>query len=149
MANRFGDMKIGMFSNKTQPSLRGKAGEIRDLGPVLLQIWQAYMNSNLQVHRQIEIVLRGSCHLDEIINANKDDFCLPEAAWVDLVATCHSYLCEWYRVALYFKHEYMPILGITGKAHALLHCCLLGRWPGARTIHVVLSSTRHGCFSPI
>ena len=37
---RFSHIKVSMFSNKAKAKLRGKAAEIKCLGPVLLEIWK-------------------------------------------------------------------------------------------------------------
>ena len=60
--NRYGHMRQTMFTTQSQPQLRGKAGEVKDLGPVLVRIWERYMNPALEVHRKIFIVLKGSTY---------------------------------------------------------------------------------------
>ena len=57
--NRYGHMRQTMFHTKSQPKLRGKAGEVRDLGPVMVKVWEKHMNPNLHIHQQILLVLKG------------------------------------------------------------------------------------------
>ena len=56
--NRFGTMKQTMFRAKSQPKLQGKAGELKDLGPVMVKVWEKHMNEHLLIHQKILIVLR-------------------------------------------------------------------------------------------
>ena len=57
--NRYGHMRQTMFHKKSQPKLMGKAGEVKDLGPVMVRVWEKYMNPNLLIHQKILIVLKG------------------------------------------------------------------------------------------
>ena len=57
--NRYGHMRQTMFHTKSQPKLKGKAGEIKDLGPVMVMIWEKHMNPNLLIHQKILVVLKG------------------------------------------------------------------------------------------
>jgi hypothetical protein len=59
--NRYGYMRQTMFTTKSQPKLKGKAGEVKDLGPVMVKIWEKHMNPNLLIHQKILVVLKGSC----------------------------------------------------------------------------------------
>ena len=63
--NRYGHMRQTMFTTKSQPKLKGKAGEIKDLGPVMVKVWEKHMNPNLLIHQKILVVLKGSffCNL--------------------------------------------------------------------------------------
>ena len=57
--NRYGHMRQTMFHTRSQPKLKGKAGEVKDLGPVMVKIWEKYMNPNLLIHQKILVVLKG------------------------------------------------------------------------------------------
>ena len=39
--NRFGSLKMTMFTTRGSPKLKGKAAEVRDLVPVLHKVWHA------------------------------------------------------------------------------------------------------------
>ena len=58
--NRYGHMRQTMFHTKSQPKLKGKAGEVRDLGGVMVQVWEKHMNPALGIHQKILMVLKGS-----------------------------------------------------------------------------------------
>ena len=59
-ANRYGNMRRTMFHTKSQPKLKGKAAEVKDLGPVMVRVWRKRMNPNLLIHQKILVVLEGS-----------------------------------------------------------------------------------------
>jgi len=58
-ANRYGRMRQTMFHTKSQPKLQGKAVEVRDLGPVMVEVWEMFMNEHVAIHRQIHLMLKG------------------------------------------------------------------------------------------
>ena len=125
--NRFGQIKMTMFTTRSQPKLKGKAADVKDFGPVLHKIWKAYMNENLALHRKIEFIMRLMNHMDEILDEHCTEFSLPQEAADDLIATGWACLSEWYQVSLWMKDEEHALMGLTAKAHWLMHCCLLSR----------------------
>ena len=72
-------------------------------------------------------VLPGSAHLDEILAEHPTELALPKEAADDLIATAFIYLQTWYEVYQHFKDGDQLLFGLTGKAHILLHACLLSR----------------------
>ena len=58
--NRYDHMRQTMSHTKSQPKLKGKAGEVKDLGPVMVKVWKKHMNPNLLIHQKILVVLQGS-----------------------------------------------------------------------------------------
>ena len=58
--NRYGLMRQTMFTGKSQPKLKGKAAEVKDLGAVMVLVWQKHMNPSLRIHQKILLVLQGS-----------------------------------------------------------------------------------------
>ena len=85
--NRYNSMRMTMFTTKCQPKLKGKAADIKDMGPVLKNIWKKYYNSKLAVHEKILTVLEGSAHLDAVLDAHPADYTLSEEVTADLVGT--------------------------------------------------------------
>ena len=57
---RYGLMRQTMFTSKSQPKLKGKAAEVKCLGPVMGMGGQTHMNPNLRVQQKILVVLQGS-----------------------------------------------------------------------------------------
>ena len=65
---RYGHMRRTMFHTKSQPKLKGKAAEVRDLGPVMVRVWRKHMNANLLIHQKILVVLEGSLVCEILLN---------------------------------------------------------------------------------
>jgi hypothetical protein len=125
--NRYGSMRMTMFTTKSQPKMKGKAAEIKDLGQVLVPIWKKYFNPKKEMDKKILTVLEGSAHLDAILTDHPSEWVLPPHIADDLLATCLIMFSTQYKLFKHFKALNMPLFGLTGKAHALVHCCLLSR----------------------
>ena len=64
--------KLSMFVRKGKfPKLRGKAAEVRHFGAALQALWQANMNKAIQIHREIDLMLRYNVHCENILT----EFC--------------------------------------------------------------------------
>ena len=124
---RYGSIKMTMFTTNTTPKLKGKAAEIRCLGPVLVKVFESYMNHHLAIHKKILLLLKMSSHLDEIIDSNSGQFALDDDSANDLVATGMGYLSLFYEVFIYFQDGDVALFSLTAKAHYLMHICLLSR----------------------
>jgi len=49
------------------PKLKSKAGEIRDLMPCLLDVWEQTVDLTKPLHKQIETLLMCSCQMEWIV----------------------------------------------------------------------------------
>ena len=125
--NKYSQIKMTMFNSKSQPQLKGKAAEVRDLSPVMARVWKKIHNPGMSVHRNILVVLEGSAHLDQILNDHPNDIALPEDAANDLIATAFIMLSTWLEFFEHFKDCDVLLFGLTGKGHQLMHACLLSR----------------------
>ena len=91
-ASRFGVMKMTMFSPKGTAKLRGTAAVIKDFGPVVHAIFLQYWNSELKLHRLIELALRSGNHLETILARNKDEFVLSGLYYVWAIMRLRDFL---------------------------------------------------------
>ena len=64
--NKYWSIRMAMFHTKSQLKMKGKAAEIKDLLPILVEIWRKCYNSESEILRTILIVLEGSAHMDRI-----------------------------------------------------------------------------------
>jgi hypothetical protein len=137
--NRFGNLKMTMFTAGASPKLKGKAAEVKDLGPVLHEVWKAFYNPNLEVkvHRKIELVLRTG-DLDAILEAHPGAYALPRDAAADLVSTAFVHLSLFAELRVWFADDYNHLFQLTQKGHYLMHCCLLSH---------ALNPRRSWCYS--
>jgi hypothetical protein len=75
--SRFSSMKMSMFSPKGCAKLRGTAANIKAIGKVLYKIWLKYYNPERLVDQRVELAIRTGCHLEAILDRNKDQYVLP------------------------------------------------------------------------
>lgn len=125
IANRYSNITKNMFTMNSGPKLKGKAACVKDLGPVVHEIWKRYYTKGNPTHDKIEYMLRCSAHLDAVLDANTSEFVLSDEPAKDLIATGFSYLHIWSQVADELKSD--KLFGMTAKSHLLMHCCLLSR----------------------
>ena len=57
--------------------LRGKAAEIRNFGPVLLELWKRHHNTDIELHTTILECLQGSVRMEQILDEHPRAFVLP------------------------------------------------------------------------
>ena len=124
--NRYGNLKITMFTSRASTKLKGKAMEVCCLVPVLHKVWLRFYNKKLEVHRKIELVLRTSAHLDAILEEHASEFVLPEKAADDFKSTGHVHLSMFYELKAHFATEHGKLFQLTQKGHYAMHCCLRG-----------------------
>lgn len=127
-ANRYGVIKLSMFTTRSQPKLKGKAAEVRDLGPILEDVWEKFMNPDKAIHKKVLVMLKGSAHLDFLLEQHRDCYALPDHAAKDMEETAFVYLSTWVQVAAHYKKEEIALFGLTAKAHLLAHICLMARF---------------------
>lgn len=128
VASRYGSIKMTMFTSTSTPKLKGTASEIKHLAPVLVKIFEAYMDASVEMHRKILVLLRLSAHLDHLIDRNKDHVVMPASESEALIATGFAYCSLFYEISIAFKDSSVALFAITAKAHFLMHICLLSRY---------------------
>ena len=72
IVDRYRNMKLGLFCKPSTPysrfpKLRGKAVEVRNLGPPLSKIWGELMNPALPLHLQVAFLLKSSVKLEKTL----------------------------------------------------------------------------------
>lgn len=108
--------------------LRGKAGEIRSLGPALLALWEAKMDFAVLRHRQIRLLLHMSCRLESLIDDNKGRFVFNEADANRFRELAFNMAQLNVQVSQEFaeagEHK---LFVVTSKMHFLLHAAMMAR----------------------
>ena len=129
--------RLTMFIRKDGVhKLRGKAAEVKALGPVLLPVWTRFADPGSAVHQRVSLLLKLTCRLEELLQRHKDEVVLPAPAARQFADTafnmCHVQM-------LLFQHyqaqEDCPCLfNITPKAHMLCHSALLAEHINPRLV---------------
>jgi hypothetical protein len=123
-------LNLAMFTNPRSPGeafprLKGKAAEIRSLGPALLATWGHYMDQGNLQHRQVRTALRCSCTMDEVLDRNPahapaldagDGAIFADAAW--------GYLQLFSALSVHYVQTGRKLFNVTIKAHFLGHLAL-------------------------
>ena len=70
VSTKYRTLKLSMFEKGPggYPCLRGKASEVKHLGPVLLAVWQEGMNHEIPLHVALKLALETGVQLDEWID---------------------------------------------------------------------------------
>ena len=86
--NRYSVIKLSMFASGPgeYPQLRGNAGEVRDLTPIIADIWRDNHDASSEVHRTIMAALDVSQELDDLISTHGAAFVFPGDTAEQLVA---------------------------------------------------------------
>ena len=129
-SNRYQSIsKLSMFLRKKGViKLRGKAAELKGLGPAILNLWQAKMNPSLEIHSKIHFLLKLNCKLEELLAFHSDEFRLPAAAAAKLVQHAFAMMQMQSQQEAYFAADEdcnKHLFSLTGKGHMILHSALL------------------------
>ena len=128
--NRYRVLTMRMIggSNTTYPKLKGKAAEIRDLTPVLLEIWQAGMDATNETHVTVKLALETGAKMDALIH-DYPDYKFPGGLGVQFreLAFLHCQL-----TSCLCNTEGEPLFNVTVKLHYLMHCGLRAEWLNPR-----------------
>ena len=128
--NRYSQMKLSMFFSKKGIALKGKAQEVKDLGPVLLEIWEKHFNKTIKIHRQVRLILDLSVCLENIIDDMQGWRPTPLQSEA-LIETAHAYLNVLQSANDHFKSDDagpVELFHVTIKGHFLLHICYLAKF---------------------
>ena len=121
--------KLSMFLKKGDkfPKLRGKASEVRHLGPALTSLWERHMNQHLVVHKRIYLLLKANVKLENMLTEHREDYAFPPAAAQEFEETCSTMLLLLTQVAEHFIGENMKLFDITGKSHFVQEIAIMSR----------------------
>ena len=131
------NMHIGMFCMRSRPNfkfpkLKGRAVEVKNLGPPLLKAWIDYMDHGSTVHRQVRLLLQCNVRMEEILSDNKDRNKLPVAEHTKLMKECESFLVLSTAVAHHYNGIGIKAFNIVPKHHLLWHACQQSRFLNTR-----------------
>lgn len=132
-SNRYQSIsKLSMFLRKTGViKLRGKAGEIRGLGPALWELWAAYMNPGLEIHVKINLLLKLNCKLEALLALHAHELKLPNSAADRAETYAFAMVQTQLEINRFFEASEdcnKSLFSVTAKAHMCLHSILLSRY---------------------
>ena len=121
----YNHLTLGMICSVASPSnsmpcLKGKAGEIKKFGKVLLHLWEMHMDHS-RTHKEIRLVLRLTVRMNDIIDRNAGRFTLPAADANDFKKTTEQYCMLYSKIAKDYARQGMYLFPLTIKFHYMLH----------------------------
>ncbi len=128
--------RISMFmrSGGRFPKLRGKASEVRHFSPALQALWEHHHNPNLAVHRQVNLMLKANCRLEELISEYKTENVFPPAVASEFEDMTTTMLQLQTQLANHFVEEGIAYFDITSKSHMLQEISLLSHYVNPRLL---------------
>lgn len=128
--------RISMFMRTKGrfPKLRGKAAEVKHLGPAITALWESKMNVHVATHRKIRLMLRANCRMEELLSEHKEDWALPAGAAVEFENTCATMLLLQTQLAEHFLQEGEALFDITSKTHMLQEIALMSKCLNPRLV---------------
>ena len=136
-------MTKGMFDQGDNkfPQLKGRAAQIKNLGPVLLVVWKLFADPLNQGHRLITKALTATVNMDSILDATADEFVMNPRSAAKFLESCREYLQTITALRVWFKrnHPLLLVFHITIKCHYLIHIAM-----NAKNIHPSLAWCYNG-----
>lgn len=115
--------KLTMFLRKNgTPKLRGKAGEIRHVAPALEHLWSTHMDPNLEVHKQIHMLLKYSVRMEQLITLNKEEVAFPQAEAKKFTDACENMLSLHASLQIILLENKSNFYANIKMPHATTHC---------------------------
>jgi hypothetical protein len=125
--HRYTHIKKTMYDRGTQfPKLSGSAACVRAIGKPLQVIFEIYMDRKRLVDKQINLMLKRSVQLEEILHKNKDCYCWPKNVCDDFRTKTFEFLNLSSAIAEHFHTQKPPLklFDVTIKFHILIHAAL-------------------------
>jgi hypothetical protein len=115
--------KLTMISKKDgYPKLRGKAAEVKSLGPALLSAWKHWQNPNVDMHKKNGIMLKLNVQMEAIIDEHKHAFSLPAEAAASFRDAGFSMFKLQNNVAKHYLGDAeAKLFCVTTKSHMVMH----------------------------
>ena len=127
--SRFGVMTPNMIqpARAKLPELKGKAAQIRALGPIMVEVWRKRMDPGNPQHRDVLSGLESSAEIDRILRVHRKSPRFPD----DVAKRFRKHCFNFYEVQaslIQFYHPDTPLYNVTVKSHYLLHIGLIAAY---------------------
>ena len=137
VSDRYSTIRPSMFCNQKKlpssdtgafPKLKGRAAEVKRLGPALLFAWTRFMDAGSVVHHQVRLMIQKSCEFDELISASELRPKMPRRDAAKAKDLLFDYCGLYAALAMHFlspwSGEVLKLFDVTIKQHYLLHFAL-------------------------
>lgn len=119
--------KLTMFKRKNNiPQMRGKAGEIKHIIPVVAEMWNHFMEPDNAIHKQIKLMLQLNAKMEKILDMYKGCFALPSDDAQKFTKYAFGMAQVQSQLASHFLQNHsQQLFKSTAKIHMVLHSALL------------------------
>lgn len=125
--------KLSMFVRKSgYVKLRGKAAEVKDLGPALLALWTSKMNAHIEIHKCIKMMLKLNVQMETILKDYKGSYTLPEHVAMQFKAAAFGMAQFTTKAAEHFLGSNFKLFDVTSKLHMVMHVAILSHYVSPR-----------------
>ena len=130
----FSNLTLSMFwdpssPKKGFPKLKGKAIEVREFGPCLLEMWKTTMREADYQHRQIRLLLKTSCQIDYMIHdSSSKEYRWPREVYEQFYTLVMNYLRLQSSLAKFYGDQGIFLFDVTIKSHYLAHLALMSQY---------------------
>ena len=130
--DRYHELKQSMIhpNGKTFPQLKGRGPQVKQLGPVLIKVFEKNMVAEDAVQQLALWGLKCSVRIDEVLDANQGLFVLPLAAAKEVEDMCFEF-CRVNATLVLTFHRATPSVALfncTMKNHYLMHVGVAARY---------------------
>ena len=126
---KFTGLHKSMFHSTADsfPYLKGRAAQIRHVGPALLRAFEHYMDADNQVHRWVRLGIKASIQMETILNSCENEWKVPAPLDSKLVASGFAFLACQNALREHFG-VHRRIFHVTIKSHVLMHACMMAKY---------------------
>jgi hypothetical protein len=124
--SRFGQLHLSMFTNPKSPladfpRLKGRAAEIRGMGPALHRVWSQHMIPDNIQHKQIQLLLKLGCKMEDMLDEHRELACFPEDIAGPFENFAWGYVRLFSALAAYYNGLGQFQFNVTIKSHMIVH----------------------------
>ena len=121
--------RLTMFVRKSgYPCLRGKAAEVKHLGPALEHVFNLYKNENLGAHRRISLMLKMVNKMERILSLHSTAFRIPEPDATAFTSAAFSAMQMQQQLHEQFAENRPPLFAVAAKSHHLVHGAIFAKY---------------------
>ena len=109
--------------------MRGRATEIKWIGPALLVVWEKFMAPSNFQHVQILGALKRQVEIDNLVDTREmDEYVLRPDVATRLVDCTFEYLALFSAIGRHYAERGWNLFDLTIKGHVLAHLALNGKY---------------------
>lgn len=125
--DRYTHLQLEMFvanpraPHKAFPKLKGRAAEVKSLGPALLHVFSTAMDMHDDQHKQIRLALKLSIDMENLMALHHDEHKFPPSAVNEMTRCALNFNRLVTSLAHFYNTRGQLLFNVTIKFHYLVH----------------------------